>query len=226
MSLTLIHKYGIHLVVLLGLGSSACAVHALSQESANELANLPIRQFLKVRFVDAVHQPLISAKGSEVRADGSVLLEAMYWDKTTTQLYRPSTELRRFCLAQQGKFEVERIDRSTEREERESQRRKADEERFCTEQEAAGTTSVAHCLSAMDRARSGEPTVTDPEPAAESEQHVAPDAFGRFSCIQVQQAKYPGWSVTIEAVAVRSEQSGNFNTNILTLLIAPQADSK
>jgi hypothetical protein len=104
------------------------------------------------------------------------------------QLYRPATELLRFCHAQQGKFERGQLNRAAEHDWQAYQERKADGERFCAEQVAAGQTAAAHCLWLMERAEQGRRI--EPEPEVEIEQSAAPNAFGRFTCVQAPGAKH------------------------------------
>jgi len=214
-------------IVLFGLGMLGCAStgKALSQDGAREMAGLSIRPFLKTRFVDAVHILPVD-KEKFVRADGSVILEALYTDVNMAQLHRPSTELVRFCHAQDGKVTRTDVDRAAERAAVEAQRNKADEERFCADVAASGQATLMDCRFAMARARAYEAIPMPRFTAAEAAQAGSPgEDFGRFSCKHLAGSRHHDWDVVIEAIDFEPGESGTLKANSLTLLISPSTDS-
>jgi hypothetical protein len=207
--------------LLLVFGLSACAAtgKSLSQEGANEMANLTIEAFLKARFVDAVYTLSVGERDKHVNPDGSVLMDAQFTDVNLAQLHRPPVELSRFCEAQHGRLARTRIDRARDRAERDDQRQSVEDERFCKYERVRGTES--DCLAYMAQKRALTLYMAVPK-AAEAAQGASPDDFGRFSCSHATPDKNPDWMVTIDGVDYEAGESGTLKANRLTLLISPR----
>jgi hypothetical protein len=212
-------------VIALGLLGCAATGKALSPEAAREMSHLPIRAFLKERFVEAVHNLPGADTSKFVMKDGSVLMEALYTDVNMMQLDRPAIELERYCRAQGGTITRKTIDRASERSAVAAKLVQADEQRFCEEQAALGTTTVPDCRFAMARAHHMEGVAPARQTAAEAQQDIAPHDFGQFSCSHPHPLKHPDWVVVIEAIDYERGESGTLKSNSLMLLISPQPDT-
>lgn len=214
--------WGFWPVLATGLFGCAATGKALSPEAAQEMAHLPIRAFLKERFVDAVHTLPTTDTSQFVMKDGSVRLEVMYTDVNMAQLDRPAIELERYCRAQGGKITRRAIDRAAERAAVQREQVENRDRIFCDEEAARGTATVADCRAALARSHH----LDGPrETAAEAQEAIAPHDFGRFSCTHPSGDKHPDWVVLIEAIDYEQGESGTLKANSLTLLISPQPDA-
>jgi hypothetical protein len=216
---------GACIVIALGLFGCAATGKALSPEEAQDMSRLPIRVFLKERFVEAVYSLPTTDTSKFVMNDGSVLMEALYTQENMAQLDRPAIELARYCEAQGGTIARKAIDRAAERAAVAEKLAEADEQRFCEEQAAQGTTTVAACRFAVARSRHTRDVALPRQTAAEAQQGVAAHDFGEFSCSHPGTDGDPAWVVTIEAIDYEPGESGTLKANSLTLLISPQPDA-
>lgn len=227
------------------LCAGACATRAMSQDQANQLSNLKVKEFLKVRFADTETSGALQGVTSvgtkmdvflgrkskreadaemqevmpQVKPDGSVVLHGFYTDANQDQVLRPAIELRRFCQAQEGQFSAEIESRNMVKDA--YAQRDATDAEWCAQQTPA--IPFADCATAVGVHHEQTDRENDRMGSDHGYQLAAKKgAFGKFSCAQNEKSKHESWAVVIKAVGLAPRQKGSLIGHDLTLVISPR----